>query len=244
MSKIKEIPPEKKVMIVVPGNSTLKVEAALPETYGIGIGSEYTAPFENFISDGNAANVLRMTKYTNKVGLFTEQVYTGPQQTTFTLELVFNTYYDSVTEVMLPVLYLMLMGSGSRSSLAKSDVVDEIKRVQTIAEVENGGYVDTVIGTVKDTAEKISDSVDVTANFAKISEYIEIAKAPPQVHVRLGSVMDIPKCFITEVTPEFSNILDHNNIPMSASVSVTFTFERPLFSNDIASMFGRAVRGR
>lgn len=249
MRKISELDASKKVMIVVKG-SPLAVEAPLPETYGLGVSSDYTQPFENFISDGNVASALRMTGYSNKIGLFTEQVWVGPDVVTFTLELSFTAYYSAVNEVLIPVMNLMVMGSGLKTDA--KEILAEMKKMYKVANVKSGGVADTVIGGVSDvvgTASEyagdvlgIEENEDFGVTFEKASKYIEAAKAPPMVYVRLGNVMDIPNCMITEVNPEFSNVLDYQGMPMSAKVSVTFTFKRPQFANDVARMFTRVPR--
>ena len=249
MKKISEIDVSKKIMIAVKG-SPLAVEAPLPESFGLGVSSEYTQPFEQFISDGNVASALRMTGYSNKIGLFTEQVWTGPETTTFTLELSFTAFYSAMNEVLGPVMSLMVMGAGLKTD--GKQILAEMKKIYKVANVKSGGIADTVVSGVSDaigTASEyagdvlgVEENEDFGVSFEKASKYIEAAKAPPTVYVRLGNVMDIPNCLITEVSPEFSNVLDYQGIPMSAKVSVTFTFKRPLFANDITGMFTRVTR--
>jgi len=203
------------------------------------VSNDYTQPFENYISDGNVANILRMSGITTKVGLFTTAVFTAPQITTFDLELQFVAYYDAYTEVVLPVYNLMMMSSATRTNLTEEDA-EQLKKG---FELNSGNEtVDTIANTIADAGGALVDTVSQAtgisgASFSKAFEYIQYAKAPPKVAIRIGNVLNIETAMIADATPEFSNKLDYRNYPLSATVNLTITFERPNFANEFSRMF-------
>lgn len=200
------------------GKLTPPVIAHLPETFGYGVGAEITAPFASFISESNTVNILRATGISNKTGLMTTKIYAGPDQPDITVDLKFDAYYDAYNEVVVPVVNLLKMASG-----ADETALSEQQVRSTFGE----GLVDAIGENVNDALVKIAQ--------------IHYLQAPSKLTVMFGNVFRLESCYIVNVDPRFSNLLDYNGYPMEATVSVTFSLIKPMVYQDISRSFTRKL---
>jgi hypothetical protein len=213
------IPSRHKVVIA---NTTggFRVEAALPDQFGVGVGGDISSPFAGFASGGNAANALAtFAGITAKVGLFVKKIYLGPDQPDFSMDLHFEAYYSAYDEVVLPVGTLMTMAAGTKDT-AKNEI--EKFKARNTANAQQGG--------IKD--ERLS----------QLTGFVSYLRSPDSVSVMFGDFLTVRNCLISAVNPAWGNVLDAAGNPMYADVSITFTLEEPLTTGEIARMFNQVKR--
>lgn len=100
-------------------NGVYQVIAHVPESFTLGVGSEISAPFSGFTSNGVVASGAAMLGYSSRSGIATRKTYMGPDQPDISLELEFEAYYSAYEEVMKPTYNLMMMASGSEKGLER-----------------------------------------------------------------------------------------------------------------------------
>lgn len=211
---LKSVPLRHKVVIAGGG---YRVEAALPDQFGVGVGADISSPFAGFASGGNAANLLATyTGVTAKVGLFVKKIYLGPDQPDFSMDLRFEAYYSAYDEVVLPVGTLMMMTAGTKNT-AKNEI--EKFNARNVDNAQQGG--------IKDE------------RLAQLTSFITYLQSPGSVSVLFGEFLTVRNCLISAVNPSWGNVLDAAGNPMYADVSITFTLEEPLTTGTIATMFNK-----
>lgn len=203
------------------------VKAPLPETWGFTVGSEFSAPFDgNFIS-GLAAGALGAAGVSSKLGIATKKLYSAPEPTEISFDVQFEAYESAMDDVLVPIIVLMSMSLGSKISLEEAaelieDMVnDASSNLNQGQALEEGTLTNAVSGnTAGDGASRAFD-------------FLSFVQGPPTCTLRFGNVIKFPNTYISSVAPQFSNIMDSNGIPMSASVSVTAILELdPLIDDD------------
>lgn len=206
-------------------DKTFTVEAPLPDNFGMTVGSEFSAPFDaNFLS-GTMSKVAAVVSAKaskgdssgigNKLGVVTKKYYSNPEPSEISFDLQFEAYYDAKTEVMFPIIQLMAMGLGRSVSKAQaqqylSNLIAQAglqKLADTVAPDENIDFNDP------DTADRVFDFLDFVAG-------------PPLTKIEFGNVLTLKKVYVSSVAPQFSNILDKNGYPMSATCSITAVLEK------------------
>lgn len=99
-------------------NGTYQAIAHMPETFTIGVGSDISAPFSGFSSNGVvAAGAAIAGNVSSKIGLATRKTYMGPNQPDLSLDLKFDAYYSAFDEVITPTANLLMMATGSAESV-------------------------------------------------------------------------------------------------------------------------------
>lgn len=201
------------------GNPITRVAAALPDNFGISVGSVFTDPFNaNITSNPIAEKVAAFFNFSRKAGArVTSVYYDGPEPTEISLELEFAAYYSGHDEVISPVLSLMLMAVG---------------REQDYRDLQ--GQFTGFPGAVLDRwIEQIEESKGGT-----VADQIKLIRGPQPVRINFGGVMRIPAAYVSTVAPAFSNVLDNQFAPLHATCAITIKIERNPVYSDIQDFFG------
>lgn len=219
------------------------VEAPLPDQFGVTVGSEFSAPFDGNLVSGSLAKVAALQGVAKKTGTSGRKMYSNPEPSEISIDLEFEAYYSAKEEVVLPVALLMAMSLGTTLDSARLEqnmlqylsLGDNLTGFNTAEEVES-------VDIVSEEQEEWSD---------RIMELIGFLQGPRKVRVHFGRTMVLPSVWVASVAPQFSNVLDPNGFPMSATVSVTFALEmEPVvedlnqwFSNVTEQVSDRSTRG-
>jgi len=211
------------------------VEAPLPETFGVTVGSEFSAPFDGNLVNGTLAKVAALQGMAKKTGMSGNKMYSNPEPSEISFELEFEAYYSAKEEVLLPVALLMTMALGTH--LTMEDLDASTRRFL--------GKADNFLGT---SSENTYDSVDVasqnTEHWAdRISNFIGFIQGPRKVRINFGNTFRLPSVWISSVSPQFSNVLDAEGYPMSATASVTCVLEQEPIVEDVNEWFSGAIGG-
>ena len=214
----------------------LRVEAALPETYSIGNGSEIGSPFAGFATDNMVAKALTLTTgVSNKIGLVTKRMFMGPQTPDINLTLHFEAFYSAYDEVLRPCATLLMMASGEKGSLAN------MKELQVAFDLQNAGVNagKWVAGQFKD--EEVKREAEEAGKKADMAELIKFIRSPGLCRVYFGDTHQLDDVYVASANVTFSNILDKDFIPMSATVDVTLATSNPMTKNSLESSFGKSA---
>ena len=212
-------------------NFDWRVKAPLPEQFGYSVGSEIGTPFAGYGTDGALSKVLALQfGVSSRVGLITQKLYQGPQETEISFDLNFNAYYSSRLEVMAPIVKLMMMSVGQEQSVndAKEGVLNEVRRMLTATDRAGSAVAEFVTGA------------DFSIEEGSAAELIRFMRTPSLCSVRVGKIFTLNKVFISNVTPSFSNVLDNEFLPMSASCNVTIELQSPMTKLRIGKSFSIA----
>lgn len=195
------------------------VKAPLPENWGFTIGSEFSAPFDaNFVS-GAAAKILAMGGVSSKLGVATKKLYSNPEPTEISFDMQFEAYEDAKNDVLVPIIVLMSMAIGSRLTL--EEAANEIESLINQASSNTRGAPAFDEGTLASSIQ----SSPVGQAGSRAFDFLTFVQGPPTVTLRFGNVIKFRNTYITSVAPSFSNIMDRDGVPMSATVSVTAILE-------------------
>lgn len=226
-SWVKDLPIEEKIRFK--HNNTERdwiVEAALPDEFGFGVGSQIGTPF-----DMDANEMLKkgmaVTGVNQKLGLMAKKFYEGPEETEISVDLGFEAYYSSSREVIKPIVILMMMSTAHISDLSNTEGV--IKSIADQIEQTGKGAVGAATGEESETAQQ--------AQQKDIAEMVKFLRSPNTVDVTFGKTFKIKRAYITNVEPSFSNVLDNLGYPVSATCSVTIALESPMTKVRIADAF-------
>jgi len=224
-----------------------EVQAPLPDGFGMTVGSEYSTPFDTGSMTETMQKVFAVAGIAQKQGIRMRKMFTNAEHTEFSFDMEFVTYYNPIEEVLKPVYFLSLMTLGRR--LAWEDVGNATKKaLETISNLAKEAA--NVVGVESDDAEprnatqdagdaalRISQRADENNYTGTLLELINIVRSPPKVIVQMGRTMKWEDMFITSMAVQFSNVLSHEGLPMSARVTVTVTPERYPIADDMASVF-------
>ena len=205
-----------------------RVKAPLPEQFGYSVGSEIGTPFAGYATEGALSKVLALQfGVSSRVGLITQKLYQGPQETELSFDLNFNAYYSSKLEVVAPIVKLMLMSVGQEQSVAdsKEGVLNKVRGLLTAGENITTGMVDAFTED------------DLSFEDGSAAELIRFMRTSSLCTVKVGKIFTLKKVFISNVTPSFSNVLDNEFLPMSASCNVTIELQSPMTKIEIGKSF-------
>lgn len=229
-----------KIMSEEDGNITI-IEAPLPETFGLTVGSEFTSPFDAQALAGvlqkfkipGASNISR------RMGVVTTKFYSNPEPTEISFDVEFKAEYSARYEVAEPALALMLM------SLGDSFTADEVE--STIVEIRDGlsdltgGMVsksntDDSNGANNGTADTGGNSgwMDDTS---QVMDFIGLIKGPATVRIKFGNLYELAPVWVSSVGVQFSNIVDAEGFPMSCICNVTAVIQRDPVRTDMLNFF-------
>ena len=198
------------------GQLLRRVTAGLPDGHGVSVGSTFTDPFNKNVGDssklqGLATRAATFLGVSRKPGAMATSIYyEGPEPTEISFELNFESFYSAKDEVIIPVMNLMMMGVGREYGL------DHI--------TEMYDFFDQFIDAINDVDESLTDRIGVI-------------KGPEICRVRMGKTTVFDRCYISSVAPTFSNVLDNQFLPVSATCSITVKLERNPTQESVASMF-------
>jgi len=199
----------------------MHVTAPLPESFGIGVGSEIGSPFSGFASDGSAAKILALTTGTsNRIGIITKKLFMGADQPDIAIDLKFDAFYSGFDEVVLPCFKLMHMAVGT----SEKTVDTVLEKLREFASLEVA-------------VDQIHSSITGNKTASSISDLIQYIRTPGLVSVRFGNTFKLSECFLSNVNINFSNVLDSEFFPMSATASVTITPQDPLVKDRLIDSF-------
>jgi len=204
------------------GGTIRSIKAALPENFGISVGSVFTDPFNaNVSSNSTVEKVAAKLQVSRKIGArVTSVYYSGPEPTEMSVELEFNAFYSAEQEVMAPIISLMMMAVGTEKGL--DDLNAQLKGSSS--------------NFFTETASKWIEQIDSSAAGGIASE-IKIIKGPQPCQIKFGNVMTIDSAYISTASPSFSNILDNQFLPMQATCALTIKIQRNPLWSDIFDMF-------
>lgn len=195
------------------------VKAPLPETWGFTVGSEFSAPFDaNFLS-GAAASGLALAGVSSKLGVATKKLYSAPEPTEISFDIQFEAFQNAMDDVLIPIIVLMSMSMGSKLTMEKAAEKIEQLINQAGTNTGNGQMVDegSLTSLVTDTG--------IGQGASRAFDFLNFVEGPPTCTLKFGKVIKFANSYISSVAPQFSNIMDKDGIPMSASVSVTAILE-------------------
>lgn len=231
------------------GGGFIRVQAPLPDGFGMSVGSEFTAPFDS----SSVAGVLQKFKIpsmaaggiSRRIGVATTKYYSNPEPTEISFELEFHAEYSARHEVVEPVVALMMMALGEGLTLGDiSSTVDKVRgSIDSLISMVTGDEDIDEPDNSTNTSDIINDALgigthDGEAVINSASAFLRLIKAPKTVSVRFGNVYEINNLWVSSVTPSFSNVVDAQGFPLSATCSVTMIMGQDPLAPDVAKMFG------
>lgn len=227
--KVKELDQGQKIQIRQgqPGSGSIVIESPLPENFGFSAGSQFGSPFASYMSHGLGSMIGVATGFSQSYGLFTQNFFEGPQMTQVSFDMHFDTWEDSMADVILPVMYLMSFSVGAATDKLKPLA----KEVASIANIPIQAIL-TGINTVEGTVTSGLKNTQISSNIFQMMD------TPALCTLKFGNAYTLRSMFVSNVSLQFSNVLDQNYIPMNCVASVTADFKNPLSSGDIARTFG------
>lgn len=212
--RMQELDPKFKITIIQ-GESV--VEAPLPESFGMTVGSEYSTPFDLGGVGGMLSKFLAISGISQKMGVSMKNMFTNPEHTEISFDLEFHAYYSALNEVVGPVVALAKMALGDKLTLDKVE--------ETLGGISNriGG----ALGLIEDGGGNFSLPPEIKDNegASKAMEIIGFISGPETVIIKFGSVYTLSRVYVSSVNFNFSNVVDTDGMPMSATCSVTITPE-------------------
>jgi hypothetical protein len=224
------VPDNNKIII---DNNDLVVQVPLPADFGMTVGSEFTTPFDTGGLSGMYQKAAAVAGFSQKLGLSMKSLYANPSPTEISFECELVAYYSAVDEVVKPAIALMLMAVGKR--VTGRSVEHKMNMLF--------GKVDKAAGTntraIDTSSFGFGDGDDGESKIDKALELIKVIESPNKCSIQFGNVLTIEdKAWMTSAAPQFSNVLDSGGMPMSATVSLTFTVEEHPIDEDIMNYFG------
>lgn len=201
---------------IVNNTQGLEVLAPLPENFGVTVGSQFSAPFDAHFIGGGMAKGAALANVGTKLGVSTSRFYSSPEPSEISVDVQFEAYYDAGADVMAPVIKLMLMSLGRSITVDSAlDVIEEI-----IAKADES----TAAAARQFLDNMIPEGAEDSTN--RIAGFLGFVEGPPMVTMQFGNALRLEKVYISSVAPQFSNILDSNGFPMSATCSITAVMQR------------------
>lgn len=217
VNKVSELPRSQKIVIKLrntEGVTQRRVEAPLPDGYGLSTGSAFTDPSNTDLAGGGGTaskvvkQVAKRSGFSTKISQKTNVFYDGPEPTEISFDMNFHSYYSAFHEVMVPVFRLMMMSVGRERSF--QDIDDSLKDEMK--------------------AQAGEEFEEDTGKFGFI-------RSPGEAKVTFGSSLQIPRCYVASVGTEFSNISDNQGYPISANCSVSIKVARNPTQTELADYF-------
>lgn len=219
------------------------VAAPLPEKYGVGVGSEYTQPLAAFIPTGFIQTVMALRDQSFSSGFSVRKYYAGTAQPDIPFEMEFVAHSDAFNEVIVPVMALYAMSASCTSSINKS-VANFIAKYANIA-IKAAEELSNSTGISK---KVIGSNINVNPNTLsgqQVRNYLQWLQGPPTVMVSFGTTYTVGNCVISEMNPEFTDVLDYNGLPMQCTVSLNLVLRDPFILDGpygVASSFVKGYR--
>lgn len=208
------------------GNEELAVKAPLPENFGFTVGSEFSAPFDAQFVGGAIQKAFAASGVSSKLGVSTRKMYSNPEPTEISFDMQFEAYESAMDDVLIPIIKLMSMSIGRRMSL--TDAANTIEELINSLSRRLRGEEAFSPGTLSSSAT--SGTAGNAAD--RVFGFLGFIAGPSLVKLRFGNIITFKNTYVTSVAPSFSNILDPDGVPMSATVSVTCILEEDPTLND------------
>lgn len=206
------------------------VLAPLPETFGFTVGSEFSAPFDTGISSGIVQKALAIGSISQKIGLRMKKMYSNPEPTEISFDLEFNAFYSAADEVVVPVIKLAALSLGRSMDKLNERTAETIRSV-----AQTAGNVGNLIADKTD--DQLSDDATTGNIIKRLANLIGLIEGPNTQTIMFGNLYTMTDCYITSMSPQFSNVLDKNGLPMSATCSITVTLEQYPIADDVVGWF-------
>lgn len=217
------------------GGPSSIVESPLPESFGFSSGSQFGSPFASYRSGGLLSQIGAISGFSTNFGLFTRKFYEGPQESQVSFDMKFDTWEDSIKDVIIPVTVLMIFSTGYEQSKlttaeqAAASIMKHLSSIipQTAVNIEN---------TVRKHIDSNLPNIDTSGFNYNIFQMLH---TPPEIAIRFGNAFTLREMFLSNVSLQFSNVLDNNYIPMSCTASITADYKNPLTQGKISNAFSK-----
>lgn len=223
---------------IVIENSRFKIQAPLPDEFGMTVGSEFSEPFDVGAMSDTWGKAFALGGVGQKFGIRMEKMFTNPEPTEVSFELELAAYYSAKDEVFMPIVELVSMALGTE--IKWDDVKGKVKELSQLLGSASGaasGYMGgDSEGVTVDTSAVDTEEADKYGN--KLMGLIKLIESPEKCRITFGNVMKWTNMYITSVAPQFSNQLDSAGFPLKARVSVTATPYRYPVADDMLKVFG------
>lgn len=215
---------------IVMSDGLKTVKAPLPDEIGVTVGSEYSTPFDTSDISQKLQNLLAISGVSRKIGIKMKKYYVNPELTEISFDLEFVAYYSTVEEVIVPIYTLMTMAVGRDAkwetiSTTFRNAVTAIrdKAMEGADAVGAGDAIRTVVNSVPEFEISAPDGrIDAFEDGTNQAlDLISIITGPIPITLSIGNVLELNDVYVSSVSPRFSNILDPNGLPLSATCSVT-----------------------
>ena len=204
------------------------VLAPLPETFGFTVGSEFSAPFDTGISSGIVQKALAIGSISQKIGLRMKKMYANPEPTEISFDLEFQAYYSASDEVVIPIIKLAAMSLGRSMTDLDARAAAILNKVSQSFGGGGGGLMSIIVAGQEANTGGIVE---------RIANLIGLIEGPNTQTIMFGNLYTMTNCYITSMSPQFSNVLDKDGFPMSATCSITVTLEQYPIANDVIEWF-------
>lgn len=240
---IKEMDSKFKIRIRERGREMVRVvEAPLPDNFGFSVGAAYSTPFDTMALNETLQKAFAVGGVSQKTNMSMRKMFVHQEPTEISFELEFEAYYSARDDVLLPVFNLIMMTLPS--NLEFDEAAEEVQSVVNLISKKSN----TALGALGfDT--KFEENTDNVSNFAKDAEVrkygskamglLSFVEAPNKIDIMFGDVFRITDAYISSASPQFSNNLDSDGVPMSAKVSITITPEKPPTKEGVSQWFSR-----
>lgn len=214
-----------------------KVQAPLPDNFGLTVGSEFATPFDTGNVNSILSKALTIANISQKASIRMKKMYSNPTPTEISFDMEFNSFYDAYAEVVYPTVVLMGMSLGRSLDWPGLKVDIEALLRKANEGISKAGETIGAGDILKNTKATVPTSETTDKNISKTADLFNIIQGPPTVEVRFGKVLRLGECFITSVGAKFSNVLDVNGYPTSCVCSVTVTPRQAPVMDDLYKYF-------
>lgn len=198
------------------------VEAPLPETFGMTVGSEFSTPFDMGGIGGLLSKFLALGGISQKFGVSMKNMFTNPEPTEISFDLEFDAYYSALEEVLAPVIALAKMSLGDKidsTDAARKKVEDIANDLGITDALQTFGLIDPDGGGGSSFIPEGNEPAEAAAS--KAIDILGFVSGPEPCIIRFGNIYTLSRVYVTSVGFRFSNVVDTNGFPMSATASVT-----------------------
>lgn len=189
---------------------TLRVNAPLPDSYGVSTAGQLEQTFswlqlKDTIARYGAVLDPTSTLSANRSyarGIAERQYWSGPDNSEFSFDLKFTAYHSGMADVVIPTRNLLLLAAPVASGI---DLLDG-------GVFGNGGA--------------------NTSGLGALTSFAAWWNSPPIVHIKFGNVFSLPRVWVKSVSVTYSNDLDNEFQPLEATASLTVVPRDPYSAGD------------
>lgn len=241
-AKSKELARGQKVQVIFNAQKggRIIVESPLPETYGVSAGSTYGTPFSGYATHGLIADLAAIKGLSGQYGLLTEKLYEGPLHTELSFEMKFDAWSDALKDVVVPSVALLINSTGN--TMTGGDLLNHLTnefKTLTIPITMIESIINKVQSYMTGTSGKSTSS---GTNKKSVADLVKFMSSAPVCNVRFGELSLLRGVYLSSVSLQFSNVLDHNYMPMSCTASITGEYMNPLTQSRISDAFNSNIR--